>query len=88
MEIPVEILMMNERMFEGFITFKYLLSSSGKIENGFYKTTKGVHIYTIFISSLSRLKKSVFSCSCYNVHVTEEECIFMFTGSPNAKIVT
>ena len=79
MEIPVEILMIDERMFEGFITFKYLLSSSGKIENGFHKFTKGVHIYTIFFSRRvsSRVHVTMFmlQCSCYNVHVREEECI-------------
>ena len=48
MEIPVEILMINERMFKGFITFKYLLLSSGTaVTPVIYKTTTGVHIYTI-----------------------------------------
>ena len=69
MEIPVEILMIDERMFAGFITFKYLLSSSGKIENGFHKTTKGVHIYTIFfsrrVSSHVHVTMFMLQCSCY-----------------------
>ena len=74
MEIPVELLMIDERMFEGFITFKYLLSSSGKIEMDF---TNSLKVFTFTLSSFQEECLLVFmlQCSCYNVHVREEECI-------------